>query len=110
MFINGLPQCLKHCKSILYADDTLLYYSARTENEQQDKINEDLDSPSQWLNSNLQTLNYEKTKFMIFANKKQSTNVDITIQNKKVSQETSFKYLDVTIGSDCNVYTYYDLL
>ena len=91
---------MKHCKSVLCADDTLLYYSARTENELQDKINEDLSSLSQWLNSNLLTLNYEKTKFIIFANKKQSTNVDITIQDKKVSQETSFKYLGVTPSSD----------
>jgi hypothetical protein len=108
IFINDLPQCLKHCKSILYADDTLLYYSARTENELQDKINEDLDSLSQWLNNNLLTLNYEKTKFMIFANKKQSTNVDITIQNKKVSQETSFKYLGVTLSSDLTWHNHID--
>ena len=84
IFINDLPQCLKHCKSILYADDTLLYYAGRTENDLQVKINEDLNSLSQWLNNNLLTLNYEKTKFMIFANKKQSTKVDITIENKKV--------------------------
>ena len=108
IFINDLPQCLKHCKSILYADDTLLYYPARSENELQDKINEDLDSLSQWLNNNLLTLNYEKTKFMIFANKKQSTNVDITIQNKKVSQETSFKYLGVTLSSDLTWHNHID--
>ena len=73
IYINELPQCLKHCKSILYADDTLIYYTARTETELQDKINEDLNSLYQWLNNNLLTLNYEKTKFMIFANKKQPT-------------------------------------
>ena len=28
IYINDLPECLTHCKSILYADDTLLYYSA----------------------------------------------------------------------------------
>ena len=28
IYINDLPECLKHCKSILHADDTLLYYSA----------------------------------------------------------------------------------
>ena len=100
IFINDLPQCLKHCKSILYADDTLLYYAERTENDLQVKINEDLNSLSQWLNNNLLTLNYEKTKFMIFANKKQSTKVDITIENKKVLQETSFNYLGVTLSSD----------
>ena len=65
IFINDLPQCLKHCKSILYADDTLLYYAGKTENDLQVKINEDLNSLSQWLNNNLLTLNYEKTKFMI---------------------------------------------
>ena len=37
---------------------------------------------------------------MIFANKKQSTKVDITIENKKVLQETSFNYLGVTLSSD----------
>ena len=25
-----LPQCLRHCKIILYADGTLIYYSAKT--------------------------------------------------------------------------------
>ena len=91
IYINDLPQCLNHRKSILYADDTLLYYSAKTETELQDRINEDLNSISKWLNNNFLTLNYEKTKFIIFASKKQSTlvsNVDITIQNKKVLQET----------------------
>ncbi len=103
IYINDLPQCLNHCKSILYADDTLLYYSAKTETELQDRINEDLNSLSKWLNTNLLTLNYEKTKFMIFASEKQSTlvsNVDITIQNKKVLQESSFNYLGVTLSSD----------
>ena len=30
IYINDLPKCLNHSKSILYADDTLLYYSAKT--------------------------------------------------------------------------------
>ena len=50
------------------ADDTLIYYIARTKGELQEKINEDLNSLSQWLNNNLLTLNYEKTKFIIINN------------------------------------------
>ena len=79
---------------------TLCYTTLQGQNDLQDKINEDLCSLSQWLNNNLLTLNYEKTKFMIFANKNQPTNVVIAIQDKKVSQETSFKYLGVTLSSD----------
>ena len=103
-FEESLASCLKHCKFVLHADDALLYYSARTENELQNKINEDLSSLSQWLDNNLLTLNYKKTKFMIFVHKKQSTNVHITIQDKKLSQETSFKYLGVNLSSDLTWY------
>ena len=85
LYINHLPQCLNHCKSILYADDTLLYYSEETVADLQLKINTDLESLSQWLNDNLLTLNYDKTKFMIFANKKLTpslSDVTITVQNR----------------------------
>ena len=86
LYINDLPQCLNHCKSILYADDTLLYYSGKTVADLQLKINTDLESLSQWLNNNLLILNYDKTKFMIFANKKPTpslSDVTITVQNHK---------------------------
>ena len=59
----------------------------------------------------LLTLNYEKTKFVIFANKKQSTlafSVDITIQNKKILQEKPFVYLDVILTSDLTWHEHVD--
>ena len=45
---------------------------------------------------------------MIFANKKQSTKVDITIENKKVLQETSFNYLGLTLSSDLTWHNHID--
>ena len=40
-YIN-LPQYLKHCKSILYTDDTSLYYITKEEIELPVKIHQDL--------------------------------------------------------------------
>ena len=103
LYINDLPRCLTHCKSILYADDTLLYHSARTVADLESKINTDLESVSHWRNNNLLTLNNEKTKFMIFSNKKQSlsnSDVTITVQSKKIQRERSIKYLGITLSED----------
>ena len=109
IFINDLPQCRNNYKSILYADDTLLYYSAKSTTELEAKINTDLQSLSHWLNNNLLTLNYEKTKFMIFTNRKQSfINVNITIQNEKVSKEKSIKYPGVTFSEDLSWHEHID--
>ena len=30
VYINDLPNCMKHCKIMQYADDTLIYYSAKS--------------------------------------------------------------------------------
>ncbi len=46
IYINDLPECLTHCKLILYADDTLLYYSADSISELQSKLNSHLQSLS----------------------------------------------------------------
>ncbi|CAB4035301.1 Hypothetical predicted protein, partial [Paramuricea clavata] len=30
IYINNMPNIVKHCKILLYADDTLLYYSSKS--------------------------------------------------------------------------------
>ena len=101
IYINDLPDCLNNCKSILYADDTLLYYSAKSAKDLPAIINDDLQSLSHWLNNNLLTLNYDKTKFMIFTNRQQSapSNINITINNKMVLQAYK-QYLGLSFSPD----------
>ena len=114
IYINDLPKCLNHSKSILYADDTLLYYSAKTATALQTNINSDLQSLSNWLNENLLTLNYEKTKFLFFANRKHLksySNINITINtNQKIKQGKSIKYLGITLSEDLSWHDHIDNL
>jgi hypothetical protein len=100
IYINDLPECLAHCKSILYAHDTLLYYSAESISELQSKLNSDLRSLSDYLNNNILALNHDKTKFIIFAGKQRLrsiSNINISICNQTIKQEQSLKYLCIPI-------------
>ena len=65
IYIN-MPNVIKHCKIILYADDTLLYYSSTSANDIKKYVNEDLNLITQWLADNLLTLNCTKSKFLLF--------------------------------------------
>jgi retron-type reverse transcriptase len=55
IYINDLPECLTHCKSILYADDTLLYYCAESISDLQSKLNSDLRSLTGYLKETMST-------------------------------------------------------
>ena len=66
IYVNEMPNIVKHCKIILYADDTLLYCSSNSAKDIEQRINEDLLSISKWLDENLLTLNCAKSKFLLF--------------------------------------------
>ncbi len=49
LYMNDLPQCLKSCKVMLYADDTVFYYLSRMISNVETKLNENI---TVWFNSN----------------------------------------------------------
>lgn len=70
IYVNDLPRCLKYCKIILHADNTLIYYSAKSTQDIQSFLNKDLESALLWLRSNLLTLNCSKSVFLLFGSKR----------------------------------------
>ena len=75
IYVNEMPNIVKHCKIILYADDTLLYYSSNSAKDIEQRINEDLLSISKWLDENLLTLNCAKSKFLLFRSNRRLKNI-----------------------------------
>jgi hypothetical protein len=103
VYVNDFQHCIKHCKVILYADDTLIYVSAKTANEVETFLNEDLQSVAEWLSSNLLTLNCEKSKLLLFGSKqrlKSFNSISIKVNNQAVGRVNSLKYLGVTFNED----------
>ena len=84
IYINDMPNIVKHCKILLYADDTLLYYSSKSACDIEKYVSEDLNLISQCLDQNLLTLNCKKSKFVLFGSNsrlKSFTNISIHSTN-----------------------------
>ncbi len=52
LFINDLPKCITNCKIALYADNTVLLFSARTSEDIQVNLQDDLDRAIKWFSEN----------------------------------------------------------
>ena len=103
IYVNEMPNIVKHCEIILYADDTLLYYSSNSAKDIEQRINEDLLSISKWLDENLLTLNC--AKFLLFGSNrrlKAFTNVSIPVNNQQLARQQAFKYLGITFWENLN--------
>ena len=98
-----MPSIVKHCKVILYADDTFLYYSSNSAREIEKYVNEDLHLICRWLDENLLTLNCTKSKFVLFGSSKRLkafTNISIHVNDHELAREQTFKYLGITFSEN----------
>ena len=103
VFINDLPLSLKYSNTILFADDSVIYYSGKNCNELQNEMNEDLALVKEWLNDHRLTLNITKSKFVVVGGKQQLKrfkDMTLKIKEDELSRETSYKYLDIIINEN----------
>jgi hypothetical protein len=85
---------------MLYADDTLLYYSSNSTKDIELCVNEDLHSICKWLDENLLTLNCAKSKFLLFGSNRRLKTFTIYINNQQLAREQTFKYLGITFSEN----------
>ena len=67
LYINDIYIMLNRCKTILYADDTVVYATHTCEQTCYDWLCTDLVKLMGWFNSNRLTIDLDKTKLMLFA-------------------------------------------
>ena len=65
LIINDLPACLKHCHTLMYTDDTVLFYAAKDEKEIETVLTYELEHLNNWLNENSLFLNNDKTECVL---------------------------------------------
>lgn len=60
LLINDLPLQLKHCRVLMYADDTVIYHSDKSLQIIEERVNSDAYAIQQWLKENCLILNPKK--------------------------------------------------
>ena len=102
MFVNDLFNVINHDKSkmIMYADDTVVYTSAKTIDEGFTTLENNLHSIINWCNNNRLTLNVGKTKHMVISpSLKDNLAVFNNLQYESIVSLVSRRYMRVVNGS-----------
>lgn len=83
LMIQLEPQVLNFTR---YADDTNITLSGSDLNNLDDVLNHELSNVSTWLISNKLSLNVEKTKYLVFARKKNVNDIEVKICDKVIEK------------------------
>ena len=101
IYVNDLPDCHLASDIILYADDTVIYYSTKNVSDLDHHINADLRTVSEWFSRNLLTLNISKCNFVIFGSPKKLNHIQdilVEVEGTCIERTQSFKCLGMTFN------------
>ena len=95
VYINDLPNIVKHRHVIMYADDVILFHSGKSKNAVEEALQRDLDNIAQWSTLNGLTISIQKTKAMMFCPPRLTEPDDLilSIGGEPIECVKSFKYL-----------------
>ena len=101
LYINDITLSSSILNFFLFADDTTVFYTDKTNPETENILNTELNKISDWLASNKLSLNVTKSNFMHFSPGKNKNKhpIDILINSVPVSEKTVTKYLGTLIDN-----------
>ena len=104
LYLNDLPKCSSVLDFHLFADDTNLFHSSRSLLDIETTVRSELELVYKWLCCNQLSLNVEKSNYVIFhaPQKKTTYQVNLSLHNCSLKQESSTKYLGVLIDENLN--------
>lgn len=97
LFINDLCRVSEKLKFILFADDTNIIYSGEDLNKMIEEVTEEIKKMTQWFKANKLSINLEKTKYMLFGNKKCNTDARISLDGVMLERVSEIKFLGVML-------------
>ena len=100
IFMNDLHMNLEHCKCILFADDTTIYFTHNNLRYMEWCVQEDLNKIDDCFKANKLTINATKSNGILFHRKRlTTTNIALKIDNESLPLVKSTKFLGVWVDN-----------
>ena len=99
-FINDLPVVLEKCNILMYADDTVIYVTARNAKEIGNTLANELAKVNEWLLNNNLFMHKGKTECILFDtdSKLASANFSVSVNGNDLKRVSEYKYLGVVMN------------
>ena len=101
LYINDIRESSNILKFFLFADDTTVHYSDKTNPNTENLLNQELSKVSTWLAANKLSLNVKKSNFLHFHynKRKHKPTINLKINGIDVEEKEVTKYLGVLIDN-----------
>lgn len=97
LYINDLCEVSKSLQSVLFADDTNFFCSGEDLKTLAVCVETEMVNLKKWFDENKLSLNLNKTKFMVFTNKRKDENILLNIDGVSIERVSEFRFLGVII-------------
>ena len=102
LHVNDISDAVEQCQTLMYADDTVLYYSHHDIDLLTQAVQSDLNQLSSWCQKNQLTINSKKTKVMYFSPTQRKLELQtpkITMLNETLEYVLAYKYLGIVVDN-----------
>ena len=99
-YINDLPNISNKFKTILFADDTVLSFTDKNQNQIYENCNSELEKFTSWTICNRLSVSLEKTRSLTITTRRNFNPSTITMNTVNLTNEQTFKYLGVILDDN----------
>ena len=100
LLMNDLPGVLTTCSTLLYADDTVIFYSGKDLLDIQLTLERNLTQVNSWLKDNSLFLHKDKTQSMLFGTEPRLRSADsftVNFNGENIERVSEYKYLGLVM-------------
>ena len=100
LFVNDLPIVLEQCQILMYAEDTVMSFTASNAQEISSTLTSELAKVNYWLIDNNLFIHQGKAECVLFGtgSRLATANLSVNIDDKELTRVAEYKYLGVILN------------